>query len=1020
MATRVQIYEVNVEGLTVAVKDQEALTKAIKDTKSELSKTDFGSAKYKEVDKRLNALNNIQTAVRKQSKEVARDLELAGIKGEGSFRELNLELNKALDLFKSLSRADQTSDIGKGLQQRIIGLRSEISEINALTKPQGKVGGFAGAFGSLGGIASSLASGPLAIAAIGAAAGAAAVELVDMSTEVKTLQGNLQTLSGDTGAALDQTTAKVLALEKTFSASREELIVSANAVSKAFDISFGEALDQIEEGFIAGSNLNGQFTDSLKEYPVFFAEAGLSAEQFFKVINEQSTQGIYSDKGVDVVKESLLRLRELPKATLDALDAIGLSGEQVRRAISEEGVGGAIALVAEQLDKFEEDAPQVGQALADIFGGPGEDVGIKFVKSLRTLNDETGSLIDNTNQLQVTQQETIKVNERFAQVQIEVANKIGGTGSTLSNLFTQIKTVGLQVVGFLIDRWNAFTSAMQPVTDAVKGLLVQLGILDGNGRATAEAIKFFQGVVQVGEKILVSFGKAIGFVIDAFTFLARKQRELTDFLGITSKRTKESAGATDDLATATEKLNKAQEQSKALLKAQADRKAAEEARKAADANKELEKSITKQADANKKAAVVADKFASDSIAGLRKEIAALQTQLESASPDQAQKILEKLIPAEKALKEAEEFGLQLRKRVTGAFEGFLDLKPITLPLTVDTEKIGEEFIKKKIELNEKEVKANYEKNQRILAQEQETNQRILEASELIFSSIQQANNLFAEAASIRNDNELADVERRFEREIELAEGNEERQAELEEQLAAERERIRRQEFEDQKRFRRASILASLAEGLVNILATPSTIPDPFGSIYKAAQAVFLVTTTGVQLANLSAQRAARGARITRGRIIGASHDDPSGGEMITPGLIAEHGERIDTDEFGVGYVINKRSSAVFGRQLDGMYGRRFVGKRQALSDINSYRQYGISFAAAGGEAFRPSVETLLGVEQTAVSPRTITIGEDSIQALAQETGFAVEVGSERGTSKGIEKATKQAEANQKVKSKTGL
>lgn len=53
-----------------------------------------------------------------------------------------------------------------------------------------------------------------------------------------------------------------------------------------------------------------------KEYPAYFKEAGISASQFIAIIAETSKQGIYSDKGLDAIKEGNLRIREMTNQQL--------------------------------------------------------------------------------------------------------------------------------------------------------------------------------------------------------------------------------------------------------------------------------------------------------------------------------------------------------------------------------------------------------------------------------------------------------------------------------------------------------------------------------------------------------------------------------------------------------------------------------------------------------------------------------------------------------------------------------
>jgi len=164
--------------------------------------------------------------------------------------------------------------------------------------------------------------------------------------------------------------------------------------------------------------------------------------------------------------------------TIAGLEALGLTAEEVSATISEEGIGAAIGLVGERLGSLEEDAPEVGKAIAGICGGPGEDAGVRFLASLENINAETGSLIDTTSEYQQEQLRTLEVNQRFASVQNEIANEIGGTGATLSNLATQIQTAVLQAVGALIARGRRLFEIFEPVRASFLELFKALGFVD--------------------------------------------------------------------------------------------------------------------------------------------------------------------------------------------------------------------------------------------------------------------------------------------------------------------------------------------------------------------------------------------------------------------------------------------------------------------------------------------------------------------------------------------------------------
>ena len=125
--------------------------------------------------------------------------------------------------------------------------------------------------------------------------------------------------------------SEVQALADYYSKDFRDMLTAINSVEKQFGISSDEALKVIKDGFIAGADAKGEFLSALKEYPAYFKEAGISADQFVAIIAETNKQGVFSDKGIDTIKEANTRLREMTTSTAGALDGIGISSKQVQK-----------------------------------------------------------------------------------------------------------------------------------------------------------------------------------------------------------------------------------------------------------------------------------------------------------------------------------------------------------------------------------------------------------------------------------------------------------------------------------------------------------------------------------------------------------------------------------------------------------------------------------------------------------------------------------------------------------------
>jgi hypothetical protein len=125
----------------------------------------------------------------------------------------------------------------------------------------------------------------------------------------------------------------------------------------------------------------------VKEYAPQFRDAGFAAQDFVGHISQSATQGIFSDKGADVVKKFGLRIRE--KATSEAMQA-AFGSEFTNKIFGgiKDGsltVQQALAQVAKEMDETKIPANQLQTVIADVFGGPGEDADIAYLKSLKNV-----------------------------------------------------------------------------------------------------------------------------------------------------------------------------------------------------------------------------------------------------------------------------------------------------------------------------------------------------------------------------------------------------------------------------------------------------------------------------------------------------------------------------------------------------------------------------------------------------------------------------------------------------------
>ena len=216
----------------------------------------------------------------------------------------------------------------------------------------------------------------------------------------------------------------------------KNLQISLTTIVKTFkDLSEQEALDLIQEGFAKGSNNSGEFLDILKEYPSFFKKAGLSASEMFAIINQQVKEGVYSDKGVDAIKEATISLTENTQIVKDALRPLGESiNLQIRQKVEAGKAFEAMQLISKEMETLGVNSAEAQTIMADVFKGAGEDSDA-FVRNLHNVNL---SLEDVAKQTSIVSEANLKLSESYNNFLLSVED---GSG-IISNAIADITNMG--------------------------------------------------------------------------------------------------------------------------------------------------------------------------------------------------------------------------------------------------------------------------------------------------------------------------------------------------------------------------------------------------------------------------------------------------------------------------------------------------------------------------------------------------------------------------------------------------
>lgn len=268
-------------------------------------------------------------------------------------------------------------------------------------------------------------------------------------------------LTGLSGNELKQFRNEVQAISDTFGKDFRETLNTANALTRQFGISTDEAVSLLKEGLISGADVSGEFLKNVREYSTFFKEAGLNADEFIAIVSQTNKDGLFSDKGIDAIKEATIRLREMTTATSTALENIGLDSKQVQKDLvsGSKTIFDVIREISARLGELPENSAAVGAAIADIFGSPGEDAGLQYLKTLKDIDTSMQTVIKSSGELGELQRARINS-------EIELQNAISEfadiTGGTFEALQSKIKT-----------GWNA------TMTDIVKTINSQIKMVKG-------------------------------------------------------------------------------------------------------------------------------------------------------------------------------------------------------------------------------------------------------------------------------------------------------------------------------------------------------------------------------------------------------------------------------------------------------------------------------------------------------------------------------------------------------------
>lgn len=489
-------YKEKIDQLKQSIKDLQQQEKDKTITTNEMKvQTEAINATIKEYKYNVRTLQKeIQNNVRTENEQ------------EGSLKQLRAQLSNATKAYDEMSRAERDSSKGQEMQEHIQDLIEELKEAEEATgRFQRSVGSYYDSmmkaagdlqnteffgfdvvddtgigkvmemgksvedlrvkFGALKNTALSLLTNPYFLAMAGVAGvGMAFKWWYDYNKGLMEATRLTQQFTGLTGDEMKSVRNEVLAVSNTFGLEFTETMQSANTMSKAFGISVSESLKIMQDGLVSGANANGEFLDTIKEYPRYFKEAGLSAEEMVAISTQATKEGIFSDKGVDTIKEGNLRLREMTTATAAALDGIGISSKQVQKDLQDgsKTTFQVMQEVANKLKELPQSSAAVGSAIANIFGGPGEDAGLAYIEMLGNIELDMDKVKAKSGDIAKAQEDELNATK---DLQDAMASLFDYTGGGFEKMKAQLSTIAkksltavikgvVKAINYFIDWYN--------------------------------------------------------------------------------------------------------------------------------------------------------------------------------------------------------------------------------------------------------------------------------------------------------------------------------------------------------------------------------------------------------------------------------------------------------------------------------------------------------------------------------------------------------------------------------------
>lgn len=540
-------------------------------------KADFkdGKVSYDEYATSLVAIDEQtkthKATIRELSKEVQNNIKTER-EQEGSLRALRAELSNATKEFDSLSKAERNSVKGKALKEHINEITDELKKAEEETQRFNRnVGNYEGAIKSALGVNSNFAtsimtlaeggkglngvftgaidsakafgttllgflSNPVFLALAGiAGAGVAFKWFFDYNKGILESTRLTREFLGLTGDSLKAVRDEIQATADTYGKDFKETLEAVDVLTSQYGITTSEALKIINDGFQAGADLNGDMIAKIKQYAPAFHDANISGQELVATI-QQTRSGIFSDSGLALIQMGSKKIREMSKATEEALDNIGINSKQVQKDLQDgtKSTFDVIKEISTRMKEIPQNSKEMGAVLKDVFGKQGANAGLKMIEQLDTMNIDLDKLKETTGEWGELMNEEKEANEELNKTMsalFDMSDK--GFEAMLAQLkllstkaITEVLKGLISMINYFIDLYNE----SMLFRGAIQGTLI-------NFKNLWNGVKLIFNLIVDGVKGVAQNLKGLAQIIEGIATLSfSKVKE--GFLNITGSYTK--------------------------------------------------------------------------------------------------------------------------------------------------------------------------------------------------------------------------------------------------------------------------------------------------------------------------------------------------------------------------------------------------------------------------------------------------------------------------------------------------